>query len=147
VSHLVLPGLVLEDSFGQLRRCGKGRAECVVYWCASLDRPDRLTRVVHPAHEAEYAWYEVDSAWLTGFFLDLRRRRQTVRVQVHTHPAGAGHSHTDDQFSLAPAAGFLSLVIPQFAAGTAGLAGTALVVMQPDGTWEPADPGAVFCVE
>jgi hypothetical protein len=146
VSHLVLPGLVLEDSFGQLRRCGKGRAECVLYWCAPLDRPDRLTRAVHPVHEAGYAWYEVDSAWVTGFFLDLRRRHESVRVQVHTHPAGAGHSHTDDQFSLAPAAGFLSLVIPQFATGQAGLAGTALVAMQPDGTWEPADPAQVVRV-
>lgn len=45
----------------------KGRAECVPYWCASFDRPDRLTRAVHPAHESGYAWYEADSAWLTGF--------------------------------------------------------------------------------
>jgi proteasome lid subunit RPN8/RPN11 len=147
VTVLRLPRTVLEDSFGQLRSCGKGRAECVLYWCAPLDRPDKLTRVVHPVHEAGYAWYEVDSAWLTGFFLDLRRRRETVLVQVHTHPAGAGHSETDDMFSLAPAAGFLSLVVPQFATGSAGLAGTALVVMQPDGTWEPTDPGEVFRVE
>lgn len=147
MSHLVLPSLVLEDSFGQLRRCGKGRAECALYWCAPLDRPDRLTRAVHPAHESGYAWYEVDSAWVTGFFLDLRRRRESVRVQVHTHPAGAGHSQADDLFSLAPAAGFMSLVIPQFAAGSAGLRGTALVVMQPNGTWKPADPREVFRVE
>lgn len=122
-------------------------AECVLYWCAPLDGLDRLTRVVHPAHESGYAWYEVDSAWVTGFFLDLRRRHESVRVQVHTHPCEAGHSQTDDLFSLAPAARFLSLVIPQFAAGPAGLAGTALVVMQPDGTWEPADPAQVFRVE
>jgi hypothetical protein len=46
-----------------------------------------------------------------------------------------------------PAAGFLSLVVPQFATGSAGLAGIVLVVMQPDGAWEPADPGEVFRVE
>lgn len=147
MSRLVLPTAVLEDSFGQLRRCGKGRAECVLYWCASLDRPETLNRVVHPVHASGYAWYEVDSAWLTGFFLDLRSRRETVRVQVHTHPAGAGHSQTDDQFSLAPAAGFMSLVIPQFAIGPAGLAGAALVLMQPDGTWEPTDLEEVLGVE
>ena len=58
-------------------------------------------------------------------------------MQVHTHPHEAGHSRTDDQFALAPATGFLSLVIPGFAAGPAGFAGTALVRMQPDGTWAP----------
>ena len=118
-----------------------------MYWCASLDQPDLLTRVVHPVHHAGPGGYEVDSAWVTSSSSSLRRARQTVRVQVHTHPRGAGHSRIDDRFSLVPAAGFLSLVIPCFAAGPAGLAGTALVQMQPDGTWAPADPEEVFCVE
>ena len=39
-----------------------------------------------------------------------------------------------------PATGFLSLVIPDFAAGPAGLGSTVLVQMQPDGTWTAADP-------
>jgi hypothetical protein len=147
VSVLRLPRPVLDSSFRQLRDCGAGRAECVVYWCASLDQPDLLTRVVHPVHRAGSAGYEVDSAWVTQFFLDLRSTRQTVRVQVHTHPREAGHSRTDDRFSLVPAAGFLSLVIPCFASGPTGFAGTALVQMQPDGVWAPADPGDVFGLE
>jgi hypothetical protein len=147
VSALRLPRLVLDGTFRQLRDCGAGRAECVMFWCASLDQPSLLTRVVHPVHHAGYGWYEVDSAWITQFFLDLRHAQETVRVQVHTHPRQAGHSGTDDQFSLVPASGFLSLVIPDFATGPAGLAGGALVQMQPDGTWAPADPKQVFCVE
>ena len=138
---------VLDSSFRQLRECGAGRSERVVYWCASLDQPDRLTRAVHPMHRAGHGGYEVDSAWVTQFFLDLRRARQTVRAQVHTHPREAGHSWTDDQFSLVPAAGFLSLVIPGFAVGLVGLADAALVRMQPDGAWASADPTEFFCVE
>ena len=80
-------------------------------------------------------------------FLGLRRDRQTARVQVHTHPREAGHSRTDDRFSLVPATGFLSLVIPDFAAGPAGLGSTVLVQMQPDGTWTAADPQEAFRVE
>ena len=121
MSVLRLPRPVLDSSFGQLRDCGAGRAECVVYWCADHDRPDLLTRAVHPVHRAGYGGYEVDSAWITQFFLRLRQARQTVRVQVHTHPGEASHSWTDDQFSLVPAAGFLSLVFPGFAAGPPGL--------------------------
>jgi hypothetical protein len=147
VSGLRLPRVVLDSSFQQLRDCGAGRAECVVYWCASLGQPGLLTRVVHPVHYAGPHGYDVDSAWVTWFFLDLRRTRETVQVQVHTHPREAGHSMIDDQFSLVPATGFLSLVIPDFAAGPAGLAGSALVRMQPDGTWAPADSQEEFSLE
>jgi hypothetical protein len=85
--------------------------------------------------------------WVTQFFLDLRRTQETVKVQVHTHPREAGHSAIDDRFSLVPATGFLSLVIPDFATGPAGLAGTALARMQPDGTWAAADPEEEFRLE
>jgi hypothetical protein len=147
VTALRLPRQVLDSSFAQLRACGAGRAECVLYWCADLDQPDLLTRAVHPVHRAGPAGYEVDSAWVTGFFLGLRSDRQTVRVQVHTHPREAGHSRTDDRFALVPATGFLSLVIPDFAAGPAGLGGTVLAQMQPDGTWAAADPLEALRVE
>jgi hypothetical protein len=46
-----------------------------------------------------------------------------------------------------PATGFLSLVIPDLAAGPAGLDSTVLVQMQPDGTWTAADPQEAFRVE
>lgn len=144
MSALRLPWPVLNASFRQFRDCGAGRAECVVYWCASLDQPDVLTRAVHPVHRAGPGWYEVDSAWVTSFFLDLRCARETARAQVHTHPRQADHSRTDDRFALVPAAGFLSLVIPRFALGPAGFADAALVRMRPDGTWGPADPQEVF---
>ena len=139
-----LPQPVLDSTFQQLRACGAGCRECVTYWCASQDRPDLLTRVEHPVHHAGPDWYEIVSSWVTSFFLSLRRDRHTARVQVHTHPGWAGHSAVDDRFSLVPAAGFFSLVIPGFAAGPADLADTALVTMQPDGTWAPADPEEVF---
>jgi len=139
--------MVLEGSFEQLRKCGARRAECVVYWCASLNQPDLLIGVVHPEHHARYGGYQVDSAWVNQFFLDLRRTRQTVRAQVHTHPGTAGHSEIDDHFSLAPADGFLSLVIPYFATGQATLSGAALVQMQPDGSWAQLSPEEVICVE
>jgi hypothetical protein len=147
VTALRLPRQILDRTFRQLRDCGAGCAECVVYWCASLGRPGLLTRVVHPVHHAGYGWYEVDSTWVSEFFLDLRRIGETVRVQVHTHPRTASHSGIDDEFSLVPATGFFSLVIPGFAVGPTGLAHAALVQMQPDGTWAPANPGKAFSIE
>ena len=61
--------------------------------------------------------YEVDDVWVMQFFVSLHQRRETVRVQIHTHPRWAGHSWIDDAYALVPAAGFLSLVVPDFALG------------------------------
>ncbi|MEU2166918.1 hypothetical protein ACH47V_06000 [Micromonospora chersina] len=63
--------------------------------------------------------------------------RETIRAQVHTHPREAGHSGTDDRFALVPAAGFNSLVIPNFATGPVSLSDTVLVEMGDDGDWKP----------
>ncbi len=131
---------VLEESFQHLRDCGTGCNECVLYWCAAIDQPGVVAQVVHPAHRGWPTGYTVDSAWVTGFFLKLRRTGQTVRVQVHTHPGSAGHSQTDDQFSLVPAPGFLSLVIPRYATGPVGLKDSFLARMQADGTWMQVRP-------
>jgi hypothetical protein len=147
VSALRLPQAVLDSTFRQLRDCGAGRTECVVYWCASLDQPGLLARVMHPVHHAGPRGYEVDSAWVTPFFLELRRTRETVKVQVHTHPREAGHSLIDDQFSLVPATGFLSQVIPGFGVGPAALTRSALARMEPDGTWAAVDPEEEFSLE
>lgn len=109
---LTLPDTLIADSCEQLRTCGDGRRECVVYWCAGLDEPDVLTRVVHPVHTAAGGGYQVDDGWVMEFFKTLHRTRETVRVQLHTHPRAAGHSWIDDAYALVPAEGFFSLVIP-----------------------------------
>jgi hypothetical protein len=65
-------------------------------------------------------------------------------VQVHTHPRRASHSRTDDIFALAPATGFLSLVIPNFGLGRVSLEGAVLVEMDASGEWIPRPPDQVF---
>lgn len=138
---------VLGQTFDQFRMCGAARRECVVYWTALTDSPDRVTEVIHPKHTASPFGYEVDSAWVNEFFLDLRRRRQRVRVQVHTHPGPASHSDIDDGFALVPATGFASLVIPDFAGGVPGLADSHLVLMNSDGSWTAMSPQQFLIIE
>jgi hypothetical protein len=147
ITRLVAPRSVLAETFGQLRVCGANRRECVVYWCATRADSNVVSRVVHPEHLGGRFGYEVNSAWVTRFFLDLRVRGETVRAQVHTHPGPASHSAVDDRFALAPSTGFLSLVIPNFATGPVGLNDTHLVVMQRDGTWLATDPASALAHE
>jgi hypothetical protein len=59
-----------------------------------------------------------------------------IRVQVHTHPYEAFHSPTDDAFPILHKAGFLSLVIPNFAQGPVGFRDAYLTQILPDGSWK-----------
>ena len=141
---LTLPAGLVTDTFDKFRTCGDGRRECVAYWCAARGEPDVLTRVVHPVHTAFRGGYQVDDDWVMQFFVSLHSSEELVRVQIHTHPRAAGHSGIDDAYSLVPAAGFLSLVIPNFALGPVGLDDTHLVEMKADGNWEERRTEDVF---
>jgi hypothetical protein len=128
------PG-VLAQTFGYFRRCGQGRRECVVYWTGPLSQPGLVDLVVHPVHVATPFGYQVDSSWVTAFFVQLYEERRSARVQVHTHPGAAWHSNTDDRFALAPAPGFLSLVIPDYGTGPVTLDNAYLTEMNHAGEW------------
>lgn len=144
MTTVTLPSPVLEATFAKLRECGAGRRECVVYWVADQASVNVVTACVHPDHRAGVAGYEVDSGWVTDFFLDLRRERRRAVAQVHTHPGAASHSETDDAFALAPQTGFLSLVIPNFATSPATLHDAHLVRMESSGAWAEMVPEEVF---
>jgi len=138
---MLAPG-IMASTFAQLRICGRGQDECVVYWTGPREVPGAVDGVVQPVHGAGPGWYEVEPAWITSFFLELRRTRRTARAQVHSHPTQAWHSCTDDQYPLTPSPGFYSLVVPRFGAGPVGLNGAYLGELGADGTWVERKPDA-----
>lgn len=146
MTRIAIPGVLLEATFEQLRDCGDGLRECVAYWVASKSEPDEICRVVHPPHSSGPFGYEVESDFVNQLFLELRKSDETVRVQVHTHPGLANHSETDDSFALAPSAGFLSLVFPDFAQGSISFERSHVVEMDGHGEWRQVEPEAVFDV-
>lgn len=126
---------LVDATLDELRTCGSGRRECVVYWLASLDDPHSVIEVVHPAHTAAPVGYVIDGAWLNQFFFKLADRRRLAVAQVHTHPGtSVDHSPTDDQFVLVPSPGFVSIVIPAFGHAFRRSA-AAIHVLGPDGAW------------
>jgi len=132
---LRLPRRMLEESFSIFRACGANRRECQVYWASSWDDPNGLSEVIHPRHTSSAYGLANDGTWLGELWSDLATRNLGVRVQVHTHPCEAFHSETDDAFPLLFDAGFLSLVIPNFASGLVGLDNAYLAEIQADGSW------------
>ncbi len=130
----IAPELV-ERSLDELRRCGGGRRECVVYWLAAQTHPAEALEIVHPVHLAGSGWYEVDSAWLTQFSLELADRHLTAVAQVHTHPGQyVTHSDIDDEFVLVPSPGFVSVVLPEHARDH-DVTSWGVFVLEPAGTW------------
>lgn len=137
---LVLREGLLREAFSTLSEHGAGRNECVVYLTGARSKPGVVDEVLHPVHMARPGFYEIDGAWLTSAWFDLARSDREVRVQVHTHRGEAFHSQTDDDYPLIQTAGFLSLVIPNFAMGAVGLADAFLVELQSDGRWHELEP-------
>jgi hypothetical protein len=132
------PG-VLGTTFEHLRRCGADERECVVVWVASIENPDYIDEVLHPAHFASAVRCDFDPAWIGELWLDLDHRRRTVRAQVHSHPGCAYHSARDDQFPLIHTPGFVSVVIPNFANGHIGLSNAYVTERDGDGGWRHLD--------
>jgi hypothetical protein len=137
---LVVEEGLLRQTFLELRRCGAGRAECVVVWTGPVAGTGCVDGLLHPDHSASAAGYDVDGGWLTVTSLALAAERRSIRAQVHTHPGAAYHSRTDDHYPIVAAPGLLSLVIPRFALGPVGLAGAHLAELQADGSWVSVDP-------
>jgi hypothetical protein len=130
-----LPSEVLEETFKHLRECGRGHEECQVLWVSPWDKPEVITRVVHPKHAAHGGGFVLDDQWLNDFWMELGDTNSGIRVQVHTHPAEAFHSKTDDDYPIIHKPGFLSLVIPNFGLGPVGFDDAYLTEIQPDGRW------------
>src|SRR5882724_9854163 len=89
---------LLAQTFSLLRTCGAGRRECQVIWTSPWANPEVIGEVVHPRYRAHAGGFELDSAWIIKFWLELARDGQGIRIQVHTHPEEAFHSAIDDAY-------------------------------------------------
>jgi hypothetical protein len=131
---------LLSETFYRFRRCGRARRECQLLWTSEWAHPSVISGVVHPQHLAHGGGFELDSAWINDFWLELGRTGRGIRVQVHTHPSEAFHSTIDDDYPIIHSEGFLSLVIPDFAMGPVGFDRAYLAEITSNGTWRELSP-------
>jgi hypothetical protein len=133
--RLRVAGDVLPATFRMLQQCGRGECECVVYWTGSTSSCE-VDGVEHPAHTRSAFGYEVQSNWLTDFWKRLAAAKRSVKVQVHSHPHQAFHSGSDDCWPIVSQAGFVSIVVPNFATGKPSLEDAWVGVILADGRWQ-----------
>jgi hypothetical protein len=127
-----LPRTILDQTFALFRSCGEGCRECQALWVGPWAHPYRITDVVHPMHSASPVGFDVDSDWLSDFWMRLASEGLGLRVQCHTHPGAAYHSATDDALPIIKSPGFLSFVVPRFATGRVGFDGAFLAQVDDD---------------
>jgi len=137
-----VPARALAETFGVLRSCGRGQRECQVLWLGPLQEVDRVVRLVHPDHRSHGSGFELESGWITRFWIELAEARMAVRVQVHSHPREAFHSKTDDEWPIVGTPGFLSLVVPNFGTGPIGFRGAFLAELSREGRWNRVEIAA-----
>jgi hypothetical protein len=125
---------IIHETFRTLRECGQGECECALYWTGP-SYSDLVDGVEHPIHQSSLCGYEINDGWLTDFWKRLATSKRSTKAQVHTHPGEAFHSATDDNWPIVSQAGFLSIVIPNFATGDISLNNAWVGRLKADGTW------------
>jgi len=125
---------IVGATFRTLQECGRGECECVTYWTGPT-RDAVVDGVEHPVHKRSSFGYEIDDKWLTEFWKQLAGSRRSVKAQLHTHPEQAFHSASDDKWPIISQAGFLSIVIPNFAAGEPTLDRAWIGRLDSNGKW------------
>ena len=143
--RLEVAGDVLPATFETLRNCGQGECECAVYWTGPSGNR-RVDGVEHPAHARSTFGYEVESDWLTSFWKRLAAAQRSVKAQVHTHPGEAFHSASDDRWPIISQKGFVSIVVPNFAAGRPTFDDAWIGVILDDGRWRQLAPASEILV-
>ena len=126
---------ILASTFRVLQECGRGECECAVFWTGPADN-DLVDGFEHPLHRRSSGGYDVESNWLTEFWKRLAAASRSIKAQVHTHPGEAFHSATDDRWPIISQTGFLSIVIPDFAAGAPTLSRAWVGRLQANGSWQ-----------
>jgi hypothetical protein len=133
---LHLPWRVLTDSIRTMADCGKGRCECVAYWTGPISDDGAVDGWTHPSHRRSPFGYQIEDNWLTKFWFQLAAENRAIRAQVHTHPGSAFHSETDDNWPVVSQAGFVSVVVPNFALEPINLKTWWAGVLAADGSWK-----------
>ena len=117
---VICPPSIVDDTLSRLHEAGRRGCECVVLWLGKRrDGGAQVMDAYLPLQTAKADMFRIPPAGMAALQAELRKGRLMVAAQVHSHPKEAFHSRADDQWAIVRHEGALSLVLPDFALGTA----------------------------
>jgi hypothetical protein len=125
-----------------LQEYGRHGVEGILLWAGvwGIGGEELITTLILPDQENTYGRAVITRAGLLRVSEIVREKDLFIMAQVHTHPRQAFHSSGDDEGAIGYYRGFLSLVIPSFAAGDPELYRCAAYRYQAGGQWQEIPP-------
>jgi len=118
VGRIYVPLAVLQATDSVMRRFGRERRECYVWWGGYFTPQGdaQVLTALHPEVATDYGRIHLQAPQLARLHNRLRELDQVLLVELHTHPPGAGgQNDVDAAHPAATYAGFMSVVVPDFA--------------------------------
>jgi len=118
IGRIFLPLSVLQATDGVMRRCGRERRECYVWWGGYFlpNGSAQIVTALWPDVPTKYGHIHLSHEHLVVLHERLRELDLVLVAELHTHPPGAGgQNDVDAANAVASYRGFISIVVPDFA--------------------------------
>lgn len=118
VVRYYVPLSVLKATDRVMRRFGRERRECYVWWGGyfTSDGDAQVVTAICPEVATTFGRVHLRLGELTALHAELRTLDQVLLAELHTHPPGAGgQNEVDAAHPAATYPGFISIVAPDFA--------------------------------
>lgn len=118
IARYSIPLAVLGATDRVMRRFGRERRECYVWWGGyfTADGDAQVLTAICPEIPTTFGRVHLGLDDLTLLHSELRALDQVLLAELHTHPPGAGgQNEVDAAHPAATYAGFISIVVPDFA--------------------------------
>ena len=114
--RIYVPLSVLKETDSVMRRFGRERRECYVWWGGYYaDGEGQVISAIWPEVQTQFGRIHLTNQQLGILNAQLRNLDQILLVELHTHPPGAGgQNEVDAANSAATYPGFVSIVVPNF---------------------------------
>lgn len=116
IGRIYVPLSVIKETDSVMRRFGRERRECYVWWGGYYaDGDGQVISAIWPEVQTDFGRIHLTNQQLGILNAQLRKFDQVLLVELHTHPpGGGGQNEVDAANAAATYPGFVSIVVPNF---------------------------------